>query len=284
MNDMKTHTMLSLLLMCSWAMAESATTSPAITSPPKGIESITRPSEDIMLAFVQPGLVANVLIKEGQMAKAGDVIIQLDDSAEQAQLEQLRLEAEDKIRIKASEAELAQSHVDLKKMELANLRGGATDLELEHAKLEVLINELKLELSKFNQEQALRKHNETLLLVERMKLKSPIDGLVERVALDAGEAAERLERVVRVVKIDPLWMDVPVSLEVAREKLETGQPAEVYFPSVAGRWTLLEGKIILKATVADAASDTLNVRVEVPNPSNRPAGERVIVSFPALAK
>jgi hypothetical protein len=37
-------------------------------------------------------------------------------------------------------------------------------------------------------------------------------------------------------------------------------------------------------SVADAASDTLRVRVEVANPSLRPAGEHVTVSFPLAEK
>jgi hypothetical protein len=38
------------------------------------------------------------------------------------------------------------------------------------------------------------------------------------------------------------------------------------------------------ATVADSASDTLLVRVEVNNDAHTPAGERVSVSFPNAAK
>ena len=35
--------------------------------------------------------------------------------------------------------------------------------------------------------------------------------------------------------------------------------------------------------MADAASDTLRVRVELPNPQKRPAGERVDVAFSPTA-
>jgi len=43
--------------------------------------------------------------------------------------------------------------------------------------------------------------------------------------------------------------------------------------------TSTEGTIIFVAAVADAASGTLRVRVEVPNKTRRPAGEHVVVSF-----
>jgi hypothetical protein len=40
-----------------------------------------------------------------------------------------------------------------------------------------------------------------------------------------------------------------------------------------------QGRIIHISAVADGASDTLRVRVEVPNSYRRPAGERVTVKF-----
>ena len=41
-----------------------------------------------------------------------------------------------------------------------------------------------------------------------------------------------------------------------------------------------EGKVIHVSRVADPASETLEVRVELPNPSTRLAGEHVTVTFP----
>lgn len=154
-------------------------------------------------------------------------------------------------------------------------------MELEHAKLDVLIKQLTLELSKFEQAQAKRKYEETALEVDRMKLRSPIDGRVEKITVKEGEAVQALEKIVRVVQIDPLWIDVPASLAVAREKLKEGQPAKVFFVNQDGTTREVEGRIDRISVVADSASDTLNVRVEVPNPDRRPAGEHVTVSFPA---
>jgi len=40
-----------------------------------------------------------------------------------------------------------------------------------------------------------------------------------------------------------------------------------------------EGRVVFVGSVADAASGTLRVRVEVPNKASRPAGEHVLVTF-----
>ena len=256
----------------------------------EGIEAITRPSKDPTLSFVRAGRIAEVLVKKGDIVQAGQVLIRQDDEAEQVQLEQLKAQAEDNTRIKAAQADLDQKKVDLKKYEEARKKGVATDLEVEHAKLDVTIAELSLRLAQFQHEQDKRKYAEVQIQVERMKLISPIVGKVEEILVQPGEAVEGLEDVVQVVKIDPLWIDVPAPLtKITEQRIKVGQSADVEFAESSG--VVRKGTIIHIAAVADAASDTLTVRVEVFNqdnqdnpdgPKSRPAGEHVRVRFTGL--
>jgi len=90
--------------------------------------------------------------------------------------------------------------------------------------------------------------------------------------------------VVRLVQIDPLWIDVPVPIEKAK-RLKPGDVVPVAFlraEGPAGKEAFVEderaeGKVIFVAAVSDAAAAALTVRVEVPNPKGRPAGEPVRV-------
>jgi len=242
-----------------------------------GIRAITNPSADRTLSYVQPGCIAKVYFKEGERVKAGQVLVQQDDAVEQIQLAQLEAVSEDITQIQASEASLAQKRVDLKKLEKAAALNAATELELEHAKLNVKIAELSLQLANFEHEQAKRKYNEVKVQIEKMRLKSPIDGRIENIHVETGESIDALADVVRVVQIDPLWIDVPVPL-VKATALSHGKTARVRFPDP--NMVSIEGRIIYIAAVADAASSTLRVRIEVPNKSKRPAGEHVEVIFP----
>jgi HlyD family secretion protein len=199
------------------------------------IEAITNPSADVTMSFIQPGIISKVLIKEGDKVKTGQLLIEQD--------------------LEAAEASLAQKKVDLKRLEWAAGRGSATDLEVEHARLDVKIAQI---------------------IVDRMRLKSPIAGTIEKIDVEVGEAVDGLADVLRVVKTDPLWIDVPVPLAKGRT-LKLGQTAKVVFPDSDG--VPLVGKIIYISTVADAASSTLRTRVEVPNKLNRPAGEHVGITF-----
>ncbi len=242
-----------------------------------GIRAITNPSADIVLSFVHPGRISNVNFKEGDLVKTGQILVQQDDSVEQIQLAQLEAESLNTTRIEASQASLAQKEIDLKKLERAAARNAATELEVEHARLELKMAELSFELSKFEHEQAVRKYDEVKKGIERMSLKSPIDGTIEEIHVEIGESINALDDVARVVQIDPLWIDVPVNLAKA-STLKNAGIAKVTFPNPDN--ISIEGKIIYIAAVADAASGTLRVRVEVPNKSRRPAGEHVYIIFP----
>ncbi|MCD6303978.1 MAG: efflux RND transporter periplasmic adaptor subunit [Planctomycetes bacterium] len=246
------------------------------------IEAITRPSEDRVLSFVRAGRIAEVLVREGDHVKKGDELVRQDDEAERAQIAQLEAQARDDTRVKAAAAQLAQRRVELKQKEWARQQGAATELEVEQARLDVTISELSLKLTEFEHAQDGRKLKEALVQLDRMRLRSPIDGVVEQVMVDPGESADALEKVIRVVKIDPLWIDVPVPLERARKLDKRKDAAEVEFPGETGEPLRRTGRIIHIAAVADAASETLTVRVEVDNPSGRQAGERVYVSFVPL--
>jgi RND family efflux transporter MFP subunit len=245
------------------------------------VAAITAPSADRILSFVQPGQIEQVNIKEGQSVKTGQVLVQQYDAVEQAKLAQLEADSQNTINVQASEASLAQKEVDLKKLEKAAALNAATALEVEHARLDVKIAELSVKLAVFELEQAQRKYEEAKIQIGNMRLKSPIDGVIEKLEVEPGESVNALEDVIRVVQINPLWIDAPIPLEKARD-LQYGDQTQVIFPGSAQ--TQVEGTIIFIGAVADAASDTLRVRIEVPNKSNRPAGEHIKVIFSTSQK
>ncbi len=239
------------------------------------VGAVTTPSADRTLSFIQPGLIAQVHVKQGDVVEAGQLLVQQDDGVERAQLAQIEAQSQNTSQIQAGEASLAQKKVDLQKLEKAAARDAATELEVEHAKLEVKMAELSLEIAKLQHKQDQLKCEEARIRVEHMQLRSPIAGTVEKLDVEPGESVNALADVVRVVQIDPLWIDVPVPLTTGRT-LQAGGKVSVEFPDSAGQ---IVGKTIFVAAVADAASSTLQVRVEVPNMAKRPAGEHVKVSF-----
>ncbi len=240
-----------------------------------GTEAITRPSEDATLSFVTAGRIARVLVKDGDSVKAGQMLVELDDEAERVQVEQLKAQANDETRVLAADARLEQKRVELKRLEEAERPA----LEVDRAKLDVTLAELALRLSRFELEQSRLRYQEARIQLDRMRLTSSFDGKVEKLFLKPGESADRLQPVIRIVRIDPLRLDAPVPRKEALA-VNIGQAAQIEFreQGVAPG----TGKVTFIAAEADAASDTLTVRVEAPNPAGRPAGEHVYVRFVAV--
>jgi len=264
-------------LLATLALAASA-------APGLAVEAITKPSGDVKLAFVRPGLIGRVLVKEGQTVQAGQVLMEQDDAAERLQLEQLQVQAEDLTKVEYAQAQLEQKQVYLKRIKEAGTLG-TTPTEIEMAQLDVKVAELSLRLAQFEHTQEQRRYQEAAAQIERMRIHSPIAGKVEQISLKAGEAADALAPIVRVVSIDPLWIDVPVVLGEACGLSVGGQVGVVFASNALPNGTAsapvarVEGRIIHVGAVAEAASNTLLVRVEVANPAARPAGERVEVTF-----
>ena len=264
-----------------WTVAAVLAAAGAAHAQDDGTEAITRPSVDVMLSFTRPGRVADVLVKDGQVVSAGQVLVQLDDKVEREQVARLQDEAEETLHVEAAEQNMNLKKVVLARKQKGFEEGVVTVLELEEARVDATISKLSMDLAIFNRELAGRKHADANFDLERMRLASPIDGIVETVVVEAGESVNALDKVARVVNIDPLWIEVPVPLNRAAT-LSLGQVALVTPERApADDTSAARGKIIHIAAVADAASHTLMVRVELPNPDARPAGQRVKVTFPA---
>jgi membrane fusion protein (multidrug efflux system) len=240
------------------------------------IEAITNPSADVTLSFVQPGTIAGILLKEGNRVKASQLLVQQDDLVAQAQLAQIKAQSTNTAEIEAGKASLEQKKLDLKKLEWAAERGAATEQEVAHSKLAVKIAELTLQIAQLDHDQNVRKYDEAKIRVENMKVKSPIDGVIEKISIEVGESVNGLEEVIRVVNVDALWINVHVPLARAK-KLKFDQPVTINFPR---NELTTQGSIIFVAAVADAASGTLRIKIEVPNQTKRPAGEHVSVILP----
>lgn len=245
----------------------------------EALQGITAPNADITLSFVIAGRVSDVLVEPGMTVEKDQLLVHLDDAPEKIQCQQLKMLSDDRTKIHAAKAELAQKQVDLKKLEQAKASGAASVWEVDHLYLNVRIAELSLQSAILEQQQYRQRFDHASSQLVRMRLAAPIAGLVEEVSVEVGESIGTLGPVVRIVQNDPLWIDVPVPMVQARD-LKLGQDAWITFPGATVEATP-NGRIINISAVADAASETLRIRIEVPNPLKRPAGERVAVAFTA---
>jgi multidrug efflux pump subunit AcrA (membrane-fusion protein) len=108
-------------------------------------------------------------------------------------------------------------------------------------------------------------------------VRSPIDGVVMARTLGPGEYAFDQGHLVTVAQIDPLYVEVYVPLKQFG-RIRIGMQAEVYPEDPVGG--IHKAIVTVVDQVFDAASGTIGVRLELPNPGYLiPAGLKCQVRF-----
>jgi len=254
---------------------------------------MTKPKHEPKLAFSGPGIVAKVLVEEGQEVKAkeanglGTALAELDSREEDAKLLSLKgelLSAD--LQIKAADADLKQKAVTLKrKLELyADLVAQKkTNVEIEEAQVAVEIGEIAVKFRTQEMEQKKLEIQAIELKKEMKILRSPIDGWVSKIDVKVGEGTDLTKPAIQVIDHKTLYVEVDIPAAKCR-RLQKDQTLQVVYyddylenPKQAV-WT--PGKILFLTPYANAGSGTRKVRLQMENKTLREAGLSVFVQLP----
>lgn len=225
--------------------------------------SFTEPDETIEVACAEPGVVAQVLVKQGQAVKAGAILAILDNAVLEAGLRAAETKARSTAKI-----DLARVEVNLKERQKAKLSlvladGHASANEIEKAEAELAASQAQLRLS---EEEAILSKIEVDQIkaqIERRTIRSPVDGVATRVRRRPGEFLSSSEPVIAtVVRLDQLRVKFYVSTEMA-ERLQSNGECTV---SVRGQ--RIAGRIDFLSPVTDADSGTVRMEVLLDNRSH----------------
>jgi len=265
-----------LLGVSSFASAQSAGSGE--------VQGNTRPSEERKLSFSGPGVVQDSPVKEGDKIKAGQFVLGLEDYIEAKELERLKMEAESKARVEAAEADLAVKKAVLRRKTDANKDGSAAfnEAEIEEAQNDVILREKQLDVAKEERQQAGIKAEQQARKVDRLHIKSPIDGIVQRVVVNVGEWADPQSRegAITVVKNDPVFVEVREVDARQVAMLKMGQKLKVRYPELPDKpenWQ--DAEVFFFAPVAESVQTRL-FKMKMSNPQDRPSGLEVIVKLP----
>ena len=218
--------LLTTLALASAAFAED----PAILG-------YTEPTRIITVSASDIGVIAEMLVKEGDAVKKGQVLARLDITVLSAELE-----------IAKAEAKLAATR-NQRVLELQQSTR-VTPEELEKAKTELAIKNGQV------------RRIEAMIEVRTMH--SPVDGVVTEIKRDPSESVSAANpHVLTVVQIDRL--SVNLFLPPARvEQLKVGAQAELLLLDPERR---VPAVVEFVSPVTDAASGTVRVKFAIENPT-----------------
>ena len=131
------------------------------------------------------GILAEVNVKEGQVVKKGDQLARLDDELQKTKVEFERVGAEG-----TADIQDAQNQVEFARAEVAQMTGRGTTAEIQQKELALKRANLSVEVAKDKQKQSVAKYNAEKITLDRMTLRSPIDGFVLRVNKHVGEQTD----------------------------------------------------------------------------------------------
>jgi RND family efflux transporter MFP subunit len=242
-------------------------------------KSFTKPSQEVDLDFSSPGLVVEVNVKEGDSIKKGQLLARQDASVEAANKAMYEIEGNSKV-----EEEYAQKDLELKKVKFQRTEGlfkqkNATYLEVEEARLEAERADASVKLATQKRATATAQAATEQAKIDLKKIVAPFDGVVSKLGTHVGEVATNQadKQAFRVVRNDPLWVDAHLPAGVAA-RLKKGQTVQVCY--VTDEKKLMPAEVLFLQPVVRAGSQTRMVRLQLPNPEDRPAGLEVYVKLP----
>ncbi|HKS62165.1 MAG TPA: efflux RND transporter periplasmic adaptor subunit [Xanthobacteraceae bacterium] len=268
------------MLLLSLAAAIGLPSSALAQKSAEGSDCLIQPKMVLKLGTQVPGLISEMLVDRGTIVKKGDIIARIESGVEEAALALAKARAENDATLQMSRSRLA---FQLRKEERAkqlkrndNIALSAADeaetaariAESEAREAEVNLQLAQLELARASE------------VIKQRTIRSPIDGVVVARALGPGEYAFDQAHLVTVSQIDPLNVEVFMPLSQFG-KIRPGTTAEILPETpVGGRYT---AKVTIVDQVLDAASGTIGIRLELPNPGHAlPAGIRCHARFPGV--
>lgn len=228
--------------------------------------SFTEPIEKRELAASQPDVVGNVMIKEGSVVKANEILAELDNRVLNQSLKIAQLRAASSSQIESAQANFMITKQKFEKLRPMLDRGHANPAEVEKARAE--FEKAKAELS-----MAQEKKQEYQLEVERIRseietrmIRSPFDGVVTEIHFHPGEfIASDARQLVTVVRLQELRVRFYLFAETAA-KLRKGQPVGLKIGEDQKSTT---GKVEFVSPITDPDSGTTRVDVVIDNQNNQ---------------
>ncbi|MEN9329105.1 MAG: hypothetical protein RLZZ484_293 [Pseudomonadota bacterium] len=243
------------------SLGSLAQTAPTVTA--SSAPGVTQALRDVKLSMTVAGRIDGMMVREGSRVRQGQLLMHLDRTLEELEVQRRRLLVEDRARLdelKQKEKTLIEQVESLRPLLLT---GGVSRKQVEDEEMAlgaVAAERKALAASKERERVELSLAQEAY---ERRHLRSPMDGTITKVLFRQGESVGPHEAVVSVVDTSRVRFmgTVPsragVKLQVGSVvKIELGQDSQVRVRSA---------KVVFVSPIADPSSGLVEVIAEFDN-------------------
>lgn len=228
----------------------------------------------------EAGVLEELLAREGDVVKRGDLIARIDDNQPQmerrkakAEHDQAVAKAESDVDVRYAVAAEKVAQVEFEKAAESDRKvpGSVTRVELNRLQLNEQKSELQIEQAQLERKvaemAAISKGVEVDAAensIERRLIKSPLDGVVVQVFPHQGEWMQPGDPLARVVRTDMLRVEGYVDSARWSPEQVRDRPVTVEVPLAGGRREAFKGRIVFTSPIVESGGD-YRVFAEVEN-------------------
>lgn len=254
----------------------AGTMSAAEPEPLPDFDCVIEPSVIADLGSAVPGIIDEIIAKRSASIKKGEIVATLESSVASANmvLSQARAELDTSISLRKESA--AFGNRTSERNQILYQKAAISKQEIDKLDTENRIAQLQVRQERDNKRIAGLTYERARAVLDRHLIRSPIEGVVMERFKSVGEYVED-DPIMRIAQIDPLHVEVILPVKYMG-RLAPGRRAEVT-PNVPG-YPPQMATVTRVDRVADAASGTFGVRLNLPNPDHAiPGGLRCSLTF-----
>lgn len=226
------------------------------------VDGFTEPYRTINVSAAEQGIIAELLVKEGDTVHEGQLLATLDDEVLEAAKEIAKAGKESMGRIKSATAAVELKKERYEKLKELQAEGHAHPEEILRAEAEVKIAEAELLSAKEEQNIKTLEYSRIEAQIERRKIISPVDGFVTKIHKEISEFVAATDPIVlTVVQCDRLKVMFPIPA-VEASHFSAGKKVKIRFTEDVES---AEGLVEVVSQVTDPESDTVRVKVVLDN-------------------
>ena len=256
-------------------------TTPLMASESIEFDGLIEPYRVVQVGSAVPGVIDSVSVDRGDMVTKDQVLATLQSGVEKATVALARAKAEMEATIKAKQEALEFAERKLERNKDLYSQKALPDQQWDEVETQRLLAQHELTEAYDNKLLAQLELKRAIEVVERMNIRSPLNGVVVERFLHPGEYVED-QPILKLAQIHPLNVEVILPVEMLGS-VKAGMGATVKPEAPVSGFYTAKVKIVDK--VVDAASGTFGVRLELPNPDYQlPPGLKCKVVFLQLEK